>query len=159
MIQATNEHFYADNIDSLKNNIKPFKFFQCDTKQLLSKNVYLPYIPSSVAFNDFIILSNDCFRNWRPQTINNPNFLNNALVLRRISIAFFDHIKLLNTQIIELQSQIEIKNYQIHDFESKLKQRHTIYIVCILINVYFLVSMYYIYVLFIFYCLCVALCS
>lgn len=136
MIQATNSYFYANNVNSLHNDIKPFQFYQCDITQLLSKNICLPYVPSSVAFNDFIILSNDCFRNWNPQSIANPQFLNNATVLRRISIAFFDHIKLLNTQLNDLRNQIESKNYQITDLQTKLNQRHTIYIVCIYLYYY-----------------------
>lgn len=130
LIQSINSDYCAKDSHTLHNNVKCFTFYVCDIQQMLHNQIHLPYIPSSIAFNDFILLSNHALYDWKPQSLFNPNFLNHIDVLRRISICLFDRIKLISQQCLELQTEIEQKNFVINNLTHKLRANDAIYVVC-----------------------------
>ena len=130
MISGQNLNFYNEDIDRLENNTRVFRFDQCDTENLTQSKITFPYVPSSLAYNDFIILSNIPYKNWQPQSMNNPPFLNDNDVLRNISVCLFEKLKKKDERINILQTQNTQKDEMIVSLQNKLEKEHKIFIVC-----------------------------
>ena len=147
MIQAPQSFFQCMNSNDSNNPKKSFKFYQCDTLQLLHQSIVLPYVPSSITFNDFIILSDYSSNNWKPETMHKPHFLLNTNVLQQISLCLFDWIKHLSQTIITTQNELTQTQSQILILQTKLQTQQKLYIVCCLFSCFF-VLIYNIYLLY-----------
>ena len=130
IIEGHESSFTCLNSNELQTNNKSFTFWQCDTNELLHQNIVLPYVPSSIAFNDFIILSDFTLRNWKPQTLHKASFLSNTTVLQRISLLLFDRIKHLTQTVSDMQRTISRHEAEIVNLKSQLANKHRLYIVC-----------------------------
>ena len=139
IIEGNESLFTCSNSNQLISNSQSFKFWQCDINELLHQNIVLPYVPSSIAFNDFIVLSDFSLRNWKPQRIHNPSFLSNARVLQRISLLLFDKIKHLTQTVSDMQRIISKHESDIVELKLQLANKHRLYIVCNCFKYYFLV--------------------
>ena len=130
MVTGTNRELTNQNHTQLYANTKMFRFDQCDTEALTQSQITLPYIPTSIAFTEFIILSNKGYRNWNGQPMNNPSFLNDNKVLKSINVCLFGKINKLNQKIVNLQMDSQTDKEQIKVLQNTLQTKDILFIVC-----------------------------